>query len=71
MGAKIDVLSIHELEILKAALTGDIQRQEKYLAHDSNFETQEKREEFEEWLVDTRKLWKKVTFKLMDLKSKQ
>ncbi|USK57805.1 hypothetical protein LIS82_26650 (plasmid) [Cytobacillus solani] len=56
-------MSIRELMILKAALEGDIQRQEKSPnAH---------HKEWKNWLRDTRKLLKKVSMKLLEEQSKK
>ncbi|USK56554.1 hypothetical protein LIS82_08820 [Cytobacillus solani] len=56
-------MSIRELMILKAALKGDIQRQEKSPnAH---------HKEWQNYLRDTRKLLKKVSAKLMEEQAKK
>lgn len=56
-------MSIRELMILKAALEGDIQRQEK----SPNVHNKE----FQKWLLDTKKLLKKVSTKLFEEQAKR
>ena len=53
------MLTIRELEILKAALEGDIMVQKDYLD-----EYEYKPSEFVEWLIDSEKLLKKVSLRL-------
>ncbi|MBN6887301.1 hypothetical protein ACUXCC_004573 [Cytobacillus horneckiae] len=56
-------MTIRELSILKAALEGDIQRQEKSPnAH---------RKDFKKWLDDSKKLLRKVTLKLSEEEAKR
>lgn len=56
-------MSVKELEIIKAALEGDIIRQKESIHKDHPA--------FKEWLSDTEKLHKKVQRKLFDMKSRQ
>lgn len=56
-------MDIHEMEIIKAALEGDIilQKKSEHADHPA----------FKEWLKDTEKLLKKVSIELMNRKAKQ
>lgn len=56
-------MKIRELEILRAALEGDIinQKQSDKLDHPA----------FKEWLVDTEKLLRKVTMRLLNERAKK
>jgi hypothetical protein len=56
-------MTIHELEIIKAALEGDIiqQKNNPNVDHPA----------FKEWLKDTEELLKKVSRKLYEMKAKQ
>jgi 2-keto-3-deoxy-galactonokinase len=56
-------MTIKELEIIKAALEGDIiqQKESDKAEHPA----------FKEWLKDTEKLLKKVSRKLFEMKAKQ
>lgn len=56
-------MEIKELEIIKAALEGDIIRQEKHPNKDELA--------FKYWLEDSRKLLKKITKELMHKKGRQ
>lgn len=56
-------MSIRELMILKAALEGDIQRQEQ--------SPNAQNKEFQKWLRDTKKLLKKVSAKLFEEQAKR
>jgi len=57
------MLTIRELEILKTALTSDIMRQTRTIKEMD--EKDSRLPLFEEWLMDTKRLCKKVTMKLM------
>jgi 2-keto-3-deoxy-galactonokinase len=56
-------VTIRELEIIKAALEGDIIRQKDFERRDHPA--------FKEWLEDTEKLLKKVSNKLFTTKAKE
>lgn len=56
-------MTIRELEIMKAALEGDVIYQRDSINKD--------KPQFKEWLEDTEKLLKKVSRKLFDEKAKE
>lgn len=71
------MLEVRELEILKAALEGDISNQKEYLSEMKNQTISDggfnliRYAQFNSWLVDSEKLLKKVTLKLSKEQSKE
>jgi hypothetical protein len=61
--SKFQLLSIRELEIIKAALEGDIIQQKESIHKDHPA--------WKHWLEDSEKLLKKVSRKLFEMKSKE